>query len=351
MQTIDYSQYSYHELHQALNAIDKERFPDNYQAIINEIEARKASGDIETFNLRELPYFAGFWRRVFAHIIDFLLVSTVTLLTGLLLFDSFTAIGYFGIFVGFIFSGIYFTLGYSHIFGGQTLGKTLVDIKVVNKNGNSLSLKNAFVRFLVIDFSFYSSSSLLLWSNLYGTALFTFELVCNLVLLASIYLLIFNRPSRRTIHDYLAGSMVVNLDIEHQSHKPLWKGHAAFLTPLIILLSVASFAGFLKQKSVVKMLNPIKEAIELQTNYNVKRLGYDESSHPAFKGQTFRTLVITVHTTDSDVDLEKMSDEVTVIVREHPDATSFNNVLLVVSTGFNLGIAHSTRQETTYIQL
>lgn len=351
MQTIDYSKYSYHELHEALNAVDQEQFPDNYQAIITELEARKASVEIETFDVKPTPYFAGFWRRVFAHIIDILLLSSATLLLGSLLFDSMVAIGYFGLLIGFIFSALYFTLGYSHALGGQTPGKMLVDIKVTDKNGQPLTLASAFIRFLVIDFSFYTSYSLLLWANFNGTFVFAFGLISNLVLLASIYLLIFNRPSRRTLHDYLAGSIVVRIDIEQQTHKPLWKGHFAFLIPLLFLVILSSYFKFLKENTQQEMLNPIKESIESQTDYSVKQLTYSESSHPAFKGRTFKTLIINVHTGNPDIDLEKMSDEVTTLVREHPDAAGFNNVYLVVSTGFNLGIAHLTHQESTFIQL
>lgn len=351
MQTIDYSNYTYFELHQALAAVDRERFPENYRAIIKELEARKASGDIETFDVKPTPYFAGFWRRVFAHIVDTLLLSTVTLLLGRLLFDSMVAIGYFGLLIGFIFSALYFTIGYSHILDGQTPGKMLLDIKVTDRKGQSLTLGNAFIRFLVIDFSFYTSSSLLAWATFNDTLVFALGLICNLVLLTSIYLLIFNRPSRRTLHDYLAGSMVVRMDIEHQAHEPLWKGHFAFLTPLIFVVALISNSEFLKEKAKQEMLTPLKESIESQTDYSVEQLTYSESSHPAFKDQTFKTLIINVHTNNPDTDLEQASDEITTLVREHPDAKSFSNVYLVVFTGFNLGIAHSTRQETTFFQL
>lgn len=351
MQTIDYSKYSYHELHQALAAVDRERFPENYQAIIKELEARKASGDVPLSIVKPTPYFAGFWRRVFAHIVDTLLLSSATMLLGSLLFDSMVAIGYFGLLIGFIFSALYFTIGYSHILDGQTPGKMLLDIKVTDRKGQPLTLGNAFIRFLVIDFSLYTSSSLVAWATFDDTLVFALGLICNLVLLTSIYLLIFNRPSRRTLHDILAGSMVVRMDIEHQAHKPLWKGHFAFLTPLLLMVVFLNSSEFLKEMAKQEMLTPIKESIESQTDYSVQQLTFHESSHPAFKDQTFKTLIINVHTSNTDTDLEKVSDEITSLVKEHPDAKTYNNVYLVVYTGFNLGIAYSTRQETTFFQL
>lgn len=242
MQTIDYQHYSLEELYQALHAIDQERFPDNYQAIVDTIQQRRDAGDTLSSALKKTPYFAGFWRRVFAHIVDCIFLTLALSLLGLVLFDSFAALGQFGVLLGFAVSGIYFTLGYSGWFDGQTPGKSIVDIRVADKQGQGLSLGKAFTRYLILDFPFYVSGLLLLWSRPDSFYDLLIHLLSISVIIISLYLLIFNRPSRRTLHDYIAGSLVINSHSEVQTHKPLWKGHYAFLFPIILILAFSILA-------------------------------------------------------------------------------------------------------------
>lgn len=351
MQTIDYKNYSLEELYQALNSIDKERFPDNYQAIVDTIQQRRDAGDTLSSALRELPYFAGFWRRVFAHLVDCIFLTLALLLVGFLFFDSFAALGQYGIILGFAVSAIYFTLGYSGWFDGQTPGKSMVDIRVVDKQGQSLSLGRAFTRYLILDFPFYVSGMLLLWSRPDSF----FDLLVHLsaisVVIISLYLLIFNRPSRRTLHDYIAGSLVINLHTDIQSHKPLWKGHYAFLIPIILLLAFFNIGSFQKNRDMLTALSDIKDTVESNSEYFVTGLSVREFSTPAMKGKQIKTLVLTVHTYDTQTELDTMSDKVTQLLKDHPDLEPYHNMYLLVTRGYNLGIAYSRQQEASIIQL
>lgn len=351
MQTIDYSKYSYYELHQALSAIDKERFPDNYQAVIKELEERKSTGNIETSDIKEKPYFAGFWRRVFAHIFDTLILALPLILIGFFLFDYFAALGNFGMIVGLIISATYFTLGYSRIFGGQTVGKAIVDISVVDQQGQLLSPRRAFIRYLMLDFPYYISGMLLLWAqpdSLFG---FVVGLLSSLVVLASTYLLIFNRPTRRTLHDYISDSMVINHTATAQTHKPLWKGHYGFLTSIILIVIIFSLSVYQKAKPQLQSLMVFKDAIESQTDYQVTQLAAREFTPPGNKRQSIKQLVVDVHTYDTDVDLEVMSDHISSLLRERSDVADYTSIYLSVSHGYNLGIAHLKRYHTNLIKL
>lgn len=351
MQTIDYSKYSYHELHEALNAVDQEQFPDNYQAIIRELEVRKASAKDRTFADKERPFFAGFWRRVFAHILDTIILALPLVLIGFFLFDYLAALGSFGILVGFIISATYFTLGYSHIFGGQTIGKAIVDIKVIDQQGQLLSPSRAFIRYLTLDFPYYISGILMLWARPDGLFGFALSLLSSLVLLASIYLLIFNRPTRRTLHDYIASSMVINHEATAQTLKPLWKGHYGFLISIILIVIFFNLLAFQNYKPKLQALMVFKDVIESKTDYQVTLVTSREFSPPANKGQPIKQLVVDVHTYDTGVDLEAMSDQVSSLLREHSDVAGYTHIYLSVSNGYNLGIAFVRKYQTNYIEL
>lgn len=351
MQTIDYSKYSYYELHQALNAIDKERFPDNYQAVIKELEERKASGNIGNFDDKETAFFAGFWRRVFAHIFDTIILALPLILIGFFLFDYFAALGNFGVIAGFIISATYFTLGYSRIFGGQTVGKAIVDINVIDQQGQLLSPSRAFLRYLILDFPYYISGMLLLWARPDSLFHFVVGLLSSLLVLASIYLLIFNRPTRRTLHDYISGSIVINHDATAQTYKPLWKGHYAFLISIISVVIFFSFLVFQNYKPKLQLLMVFKDVIESQTDYQVTQLAAREFTPPANKGQPIKQLIVDVHTYDTDVDLEAMSDEITLLLRNQPNVANYTHIYLSASNGYNLGIAHFKKYHINLIKL
>jgi uncharacterized RDD family membrane protein YckC len=89
---------------------------------------------------------AGFWRRLLAFLIDCLILAIVGLVVGSIFFDAFAALGGWGKLVGFTIALIYFGTLNSTVGKGQTLGKRLVNIKVVNCEGEPISLHRSFLR-------------------------------------------------------------------------------------------------------------------------------------------------------------------------------------------------------------
>jgi uncharacterized RDD family membrane protein YckC len=81
------------------------------------------------------PEIAGFWRRLAAFGIDWLVLAVPTLLLGLALFQRAAGIGQAGRLVGFVLALLYFSLLNSRLIGGQTIGKRLLGIQVVSLSG------------------------------------------------------------------------------------------------------------------------------------------------------------------------------------------------------------------------
>jgi uncharacterized RDD family membrane protein YckC len=96
---------------------------------------------------------AGFWIRVVAFIIDFILYSIVAgVIEGILFRNSPQA----GFGLGVVISALYFTWLWSTSgpWPGQTVGMKLLNLKVVRTDGTVLTLSQAFIRWVGLWISF-----------------------------------------------------------------------------------------------------------------------------------------------------------------------------------------------------
>lgn len=87
--------------------------------------------------------------RCFAFIIDLLVLLSLGYGLLFLFFDSFHLLGIWTKFIGFFISLIYFSLLDSNFFKGQTLGKKLLAIKVVNNKGEYIGIIKSIFRSLI----------------------------------------------------------------------------------------------------------------------------------------------------------------------------------------------------------
>jgi len=141
---------------------------------------------------------AGFWLRSVAFAIDLSVLSMFFLLLLLVSFlvsalgvevssldvaaaDSFSLASLCKL-TGFIAAAAYFTILHGET--GQTIGKSLVGLRVCTLDGEPLSYGHALVRFLAYGFSFFFFGIGFLWVGL--------------------------NPGKRGWHDLLAGTVVVN---------------------------------------------------------------------------------------------------------------------------------------------
>ena len=91
-----------------------------------------------------------FWPRVGALLIDFIILGFFGFTLGMTFESFFVSIEHQGLLIGLIVALIYFTLGNSSVFKGQTIGKKALDIKTINASGSALSIKNSFFRSFIL---------------------------------------------------------------------------------------------------------------------------------------------------------------------------------------------------------
>ena len=174
---------------------------------------------------------AGFWHRLFAAFVDGALLGAVCSALVFLLGPMAFRLGSWGRVVGLLIGTIYLGLFNSEVTHGQTLGKSLLGIRVVNLSGQPISLNRSLGRAAVLSFFvtisqagfkierigtgflnfgpelYYKPESLIpipvLGSVLWAIAIF------GLILL--LYGLIFNGTTRQGPHDLLFGTVVAEV--------------------------------------------------------------------------------------------------------------------------------------------
>ncbi|HEX6636467.1 MAG TPA: RDD family protein [Steroidobacteraceae bacterium] len=201
---------------------------------------------------------AGIWRRLGAFAIDCVLIGLVGVLAGTVLYDTLVNLGGWGRLLGFVIGLAYFGPLNSRLGGGQTLGKRLLGIKVIGADGAPLPLPRSLLRYAVIGTPWFLNGAPYPPDLLMSPVIYVLSLAIFGLGLSTIYLFFFNRPTRRALHDLVAGSYVVRAEgAGRVAEVPLWRTHrvlvavifvAAAITPLITsrLATRGSFAGIMQ---------------------------------------------------------------------------------------------------------
>ena len=104
----------------------------------------------------------------------------------------------------------YYTIGNRF---GQTLGKRFFRIHLVNKNGDSLQWRRAFVRALFFSMFINIWMATLLMGE-FDTQMMIVFILLNVLLVNMIYGLTFNLENQQMVHDRFVQSYVIDADLE-----------------------------------------------------------------------------------------------------------------------------------------
>jgi len=170
-------------------------------------------------------WISGFWRRIVALCLDTLILGVAGLVLGLVLESTFVQMGAWGRLVGFAIALIYFGIMNSSIAGGQTIGKMALKLRVVNANGRPISIGKSLFRYFILATPFFLNGAQ--FPNELMTSFFMYPL--SLIIFGGIfsivYLYVFNRTTRQSLHDLLAGTFVVNANVEKHVAGTVWRVH------------------------------------------------------------------------------------------------------------------------------
>lgn len=196
---------------------------------------------------------APLWRRVAAFLMDAVLLALGGFLIGALFYDALAQMGFAARLVGFGLSLLYFGLLDSRVGDGRSIGKRLFGLRLVGRDGLPVGLSRAGLRYGVLALAWFlngapvdadafagDSPAQLVLAVLGAVAVFGLAL-------SLLYLLLFNRHTRQSLHDLLSGCYVVMDSGGAPAASGLWRGHIVVVA-LLLLGSIAIPLG-MKQMS------------------------------------------------------------------------------------------------------
>jgi uncharacterized RDD family membrane protein YckC len=270
-------------------------------------------------------YFAGFWRRLFALMIDGLLTAVPCFLLGYLFYDFFSRSSGWATATGFAITFPYFAILGSSIGNGQTLGQRWTGIEVVDAQGNHLSLTRSLLRYaiLLVPFLFRQATlpSYLAWP-------------LEMAGLAIIYLYLFNTGTRQTLHDLATGSFVVEAPgIGVVEERRPWVGHWVILGALGILGIVAT--------PLLNRTGPFPELLAVQRTLldsgNFREVGVMlQTINPGSKTGLHLTVTCRMKPANYDTAAKKI---VTTVEQVDPRASEMDFISVDFKEGFSVGFA------------
>jgi uncharacterized RDD family membrane protein YckC len=300
----------------------------------------------------DLRTIAGFWRRLGAFFLDCLVLGVIGGAAGFFLTDEFVRLGPWGRLLGFFVAIAYFGTLNSKITGGQTLGKRLLKIKVVTKEGTPLSVPKSFLRFLPLGGPWFLNGAQFSASVLFSSWVYVLSIVVFGLGFSLVYLYVFNRKSRQSLDDLLVGSYVVSADAAGPvaSAAPS-QVHLAVCVLLVVAAGLAPY--FTKNlaarepfTSLVKVYRAVSSepwVVHAQVNKGKSFGGKTNKG-----GTTTTYLSITAYSKDRDIESAERAKQLAQVALSADGSTANLDVIQVtLAYGYDIGIASSWRSQTS----
>ena len=291
-------------------------------------------------------WIAGFWRRLGAFMIDSLILGLFGQLLGLFFADALFQLGPWGRALGFIIAVVYFGVQESRLLNGQTLGKRLLRIAVVDEQGRALSLPRSLLRAAVFSLPISLNNAQFPVDT---GAILTFVLTLIIFggLLSFAYFLIFNRTTRQAPYDLLVGALVVKNDLDAQPTEPVWRGHYAMVSALIlgVLLLLFATLKFWLPPAITTQLSTVHQAIEsepevLRAWVSTSLLANDQPGRNSY-------LAINTLIDSARIDnLELAKKLATMAVFADASVADKDVIVVQLTYGYDIGIASFWRAQT-----
>jgi uncharacterized RDD family membrane protein YckC len=294
--------------------------------------------------------FAGFWQRVGAFLVDCVLLGAIGIVAGFFLTDEFVRLGAWGRLLGFSVAIAYFGPLNSRLNGGQTLGKRLLKIKVVARDGAPLSVPKSFVRFLPLGAAWFLNNAQFPESVLISFWTYVLSIAVFGLGLSIVYLYVFNRRSRQSVHDLLVGSYVVSADaVGPVAAAAPWRLHLGVCVLLLVASGVMPYftKNLAANEPFASLLNVLR-AVSSETwvvHAQVNK-GKTFMASTAKGKRTTSYLRITAYSKDPDIKNSARAKELAKLALSADSSANGLDVIQVILVyGYDIGIASSWRSQ------
>lgn len=285
---------------------------------------------------------SGFWRRFAAFLIDSIILGIVGLLPGMFAFDFLAGLGGWGRLVGFTIGILYFGILNSSIGQGQTLGKRLVKVRVVDTAGKTIGIGQSLLRYTALSTAFFLNGVMMPADYQTGWWMFLFALLVFGLGSSVVYLAIFNRRTRQSVHDLVTGTYVIHVPGQPTPVNSIWRGHFVVLGVLGLMLTV-----LMVLMPKLSQLGPIPRLLEAQKAIQATGIAHTSSvvigkhwEFTAGKQDDFSYLqayvVLRKRPRDFDVVAKKIGK---VMLQNYPEVNDRDVIIVNLVYGYDIGIA------------
>ena len=291
--------------------------------------------------------FSGFWRRLGALIIDWIILCLAGNILGMIFFDFFSRLGTLGPLVGLGITLLYFGIQNSVLCGGQTPGKRLLGIEVVDPEGKSILPAHALVRYLILGLPLFAINHAVLGPMITtGTGLLL-QTVISFWIGTIIYLFLFNIPSRQSLHDRMVGTYVVRTVTKGAvTPSPFWTWHYVLLGLMGFgLLGLTGMEALLLQWGFFANQVAIVQAVQAdaRVEYVETEVGKNWSFTNAGSKETNALDVGVFWNGKPDNMDEAVRSVAGAILTKTPDEVAKQDVMKIrISYGYDIGIASAS---------
>jgi uncharacterized RDD family membrane protein YckC len=287
-------------------------------------------------------WIANFWRRIGALLLDSILLGVVGFILGLVLERTFVQMGGWGRLVGFGIALIYLGVMNSKLCGGQTIGKKVLKLRVVNSANQTITLGRSILRYVVFATPFSLNGAHLSTEVMFSFLMYPLALIIFGGLFSIVYLYIFNRVTRQSLHDLAVGTYVVNADVEKQAPGKVWKVHLIIVTLFFVVTAIVPvFTSKLAQTEPFQEMLKVQAAISRAPGVNYASVFTGAtSSLLADEGKTATYVNSQIFLSSNNVnDVELARNLAKTIIANYPDARSKDVLSVTLTYGYDIGIA------------
>lgn len=294
---------------------------------------------------------SGFWRRVLALILDGLALGILGFVFGLFLFDFFAHLGGWGRLLGFCVALVYFAVLNSSLGKGQTIGKRIMKIEVVNRDGAHISLARSAVRYMVLGTPFFLNNAILPPYLVISPIGYIMVFIVFGIGGSIVYLYIFNRRTRQSLHDLLLGTFVVHKTPRGSLQtSAIWTPHFIVVGAwLLIVISFAFLIPHLIPKNKFSELFAIQQSIYSSGKVHTAKVSVGKTRIRTIGGEKRETAHFGINAIwkERPVDYEAAGKQIAgIIFNEYPDIIQKDMITITVTYGYDIGIARAWKSQT-----
>ena len=300
-----------------------------------------------------------FWMRIWALLIDSLILGLFGFILGLIFKNFFISFGESAKLIGWIISLFYFTILNSKLYKGGTLGKKVMKIQVTDIKGNFIDVKTSFIRSLVFTAPFFLNGF-----KIPGVSSFSFVTIIQGIIIFTIGLgiivfYIFNKETRQSIHDIVAKTYVVQ-DFRNKEigFMPKIRKLPFYITGAILLVTIGVSIYSLSSTSKISKLVPVYEDILKQENITnaAVNMNYIPITDDAGNKRFVYTVTVYVNKdleiTQNNINEQAKNTELLETVKTFINSNAYdtdNDILnVVVVSGYDIGIAKQYKSFNFY---